>query len=147
MRDDRDRARGRDHEPDGEDADRTEVRPQLPERREERTGVEKRRKDRDEDEIRRELDGRDARHEPERQPAENEEDRVRDPHHRRDDEHRAHRDQQRQEDELLVRPEVHAASLRRGLGAAPYVIRWERMTASTLSTETANAIDVISAVA
>ena len=60
MGDDGNRDRRRDHEADGEDANRASVRPQVPHRREEGGEVDQRRQDGDEHDLRRELQGRDA---------------------------------------------------------------------------------------
>ena len=61
---------GAEHEPDGQERDRECVLAQVAERREEGGAVEKRRKHRDEDEVRRQLYLRDPGDEPEPEAAE-----------------------------------------------------------------------------
>ena len=79
VRDNRDAARRRGDEADREQRDRAEVRPQVAEPGEERGRVEERRQDRDEDEIRRQLQVRQPGHEAEQQAADDEQDRDRQP--------------------------------------------------------------------
>ena len=65
---------GRDHKPDRQHSDGTGVRAQVPQRGEESGGVEQRRKDGDEDDVRRQLKRRDSGHEAESQSSEHQED-------------------------------------------------------------------------
>ena len=111
VRDDGDRGHRREHEPDRERADRTDVLPELPQRREERGRIEERRQERDQHELRRQLERGHPRDEPERQAAEDEQDRVGNVQRRRRDEERRNGQQKAHQDQLLVDPEVHPASL------------------------------------
>jgi hypothetical protein len=93
VRDHRDDDHRAEHEPDREEGDREGVLTEVAERREERGTVEERWEDRDEDEVRRELNVGYARDEPEPEPADDEQDRVRDVRPlRRDEEQRDGRD-------------------------------------------------------
>jgi len=77
--DGRDREHRCQHEADREHPDRPHVRAELTQGGEERGAVEQRREDGDEHQIRRELHGWRAGHEPDSDTAEDEQDRVRDP--------------------------------------------------------------------
>jgi hypothetical protein len=101
--DDRDGARGGEHEPDREQADRADVLAQLAQPGEERRRVEQRGQEDEQHEIRLELDVRDARDQPEPEASEHEEDRIRHVEHaRRSDENRDG-EQQAGEHQLRVR--------------------------------------------
>ena len=109
--------RGGQHEPDREQADRADVLLQLPQPGEERRRVEQRRQEDQQDEIRLELDVRDAGDEPEPEAAEDEEDRVRDVEDARRGDEDGHGEQQAGEHQLGVRARCgHAVSVLAGLG-------------------------------
>ena len=95
--------RGREHEPDREQADRADVLAQLPQPGEERRRVEQRRQEDQQDEVRLELDVRDAGDEPEPEAAEDEEDRIRHVEDARRGDEDGDREQQPGEHQLRVR--------------------------------------------
>ena len=80
---------------------------QVAERGEERRRVEERRQDRDEHDLRLQLDVRDARHEAEREPAEHEQDRVRHAQPRRKREQRRAGGEECEEEQRVVSRERH----------------------------------------
>ena len=111
MRDDGDRDRGGEHEPDRKEADRPDVRAQVAERGEEGRAVEERRQEDDENEVGRQLEVRDAGREAGCQPAEHEQDRIRHLHERREREQRRDRSEEREEDERIVVVDPHEPSV------------------------------------
>ncbi len=100
----------RQDEPDGEEPDRLRVRAQLAQRAEERCAVEERGQDCDEDDVRRQLDRRHARNEPEHQASDDERDRVRDPDRLGQGEERCGCRQDSYEGEAVCGGEVHGPS-------------------------------------
>ena len=98
-------------ESDREQADRSDVRPEITERREERRAVEQRREDAEEDELRLELELGHCRDDADREAAEHEQDRIRDPQRRSDREHRRDRDDQCQRDDAVLEVQMHRAIL------------------------------------
>ncbi len=122
VRDERDAAHGREHEPDGEHPDRGRIRTELAQRGVEGGGVEQRRQERHEDEVGRQLDVRHARKQPDDEPAEDEQDRVRHAQDGHEHEQCTRGGQQDEQLQLLVVCELDAATLANGgasrLGAA-----------------------------
>jgi hypothetical protein len=101
-------ADGREHdEAEREQPDRPNAGSQVTERGEERSAVQERRQDAEEDQLRRKLDGRHPRQEADREAAEHEQDRVRDAQGRREREHRRNGDEQPQRDDSVLEVEVH----------------------------------------
>ena len=101
------------HETDGEQRDRPQVRAEVAQRGEEGSRVEQRGQQRDEHDVRRQHQMRQAGDEAERDASEDEQHRHRQPQRRRQREQRAEGQQQPQKLNLLVCPAAHKATLRR----------------------------------
>jgi hypothetical protein len=110
VRDDRDRGRGHEHEPDRVQADPAQVRPQVAQRREVGRVEQERRQEDQEDEIRVELDLRHAGHEPDKAPGHHQQDRVGDPERAGQHRHRGDGHEQEQDYELDVLHQGEATS-------------------------------------
>ena len=108
VRDDRNRDHRRGHEPERQQRDRPLVRAQVAQRGEERAGVEERRQDGHEHDVRGQRDLRQTGDEAHHDAAEHEQDRQRQPQRRREREQRTEGHEQPEQLEILVRPEVHA---------------------------------------
>jgi hypothetical protein len=102
VRDGRDDEHRREDEPDGEEADRAGVLPQISQGGEKGGPVEERREHRDQDEVGRQLDRGNARYEAEDETAENEQDRIGDSAPLRRDQEDRDRQEQRDEGEAVV---------------------------------------------
>jgi hypothetical protein len=106
--DDRDRQHRGQHEADGEERDRANVRAELPQRREEGRPVQEGRQDRDQHEVGSELDARHAGHESEPEASEDEQDGVGNPDQLGHRQERRSRRQQPHEDQAVLGRELHA---------------------------------------
>ena len=105
--DQRHATRRRRNQPDGEERDRPQIGAQVAQAGEEGCRVEERWQDRNEHEVRRQLELRQARDEPQHEPSGDEKDRHGQSATRGDREHRRERGEQDQQLELVVGGELH----------------------------------------